>query len=61
MKKLGQALNAYPTFQAKDKNHCQHQNPQPLRAPLLFPQLRFRYLLGAVAQPFTVPIHTTFR
>ena len=61
MKKLGNPLDAYPPFQAKDKQHGQHQDPQPLRALLLFPQLRFRRLPGALAQPFTMPIHTTFR
>ena len=61
MKKLGQALNPHPTFQAKDKNHGQHQDPPPRRAPLLFLQRRFRYLPGTLLQPFAVPLYTTFR
>ena len=59
MKKLGNPLDAYPAFPAKDQQHRQHQDPQPLRALLVFPQLRFRRLPGARSQPFTMLIHTT--
>ena len=61
MKKLGNPLDPHPPFQAKDKQHRQHQDPQPPRALLLFPQRRFRHLPSALAQPFTTPIHTTLR
>ena len=61
MKKLGPPLNAHSPFQAKHKNPGQHEEPPPLCAPFLFPQLRFRHLPGALVQPFAVPLHTTFR